>query len=194
MGLGEGEYALERWRDRSGPRWNRKHGYRGSLGEFGAVEVVCPAQRHGDTYVTEIRGKSVPLVAFSGWAWGAKPSLHLGRLTVAGEGIRLRRNRWALTRQGRALRFQVAGRAYRYYATSPRHRHRALAREGVEIEVRRPRGGVGKLATVRVRGAADATDVALAVVMCGVNTRNLTRGGAVRAFFGRASNLLDIFH
>ncbi|MGV9658378.1 hypothetical protein ACWDR5_15555 [Streptomyces koyangensis] len=88
----------------------------------------------------------------------------------------------------------MAGRAYRHHATSPRHRHRALAREGVEIEVRRPRGGVGKRATARVRGAADATEVAPTVVMCGVNTRNLTRDGAVRAFFGRASNLLDVFH
>ncbi|MFB8417175.1 hypothetical protein ACFC63_16885 [Streptomyces albidoflavus] len=36
-----------------------------------------------------------------------------------------------------------------------------------------------------VRGPADATDVALAVLLCGVNTRNLTPGGAVRTFFYR---------
>ncbi len=29
--------------------------------------------------------------------------------------------------------------------------------------------------------------------MCGVNTRNLTRGGAVRAFFNRSLNWLEVF-
>lgn len=184
MGSRESRYTLKRWKQ-TGPRWQRKHGYRGSLREFGHVEMETPARLVGPHYVTELRGKSVPLVTFSGWPFGGKPSLAFGQLTVAGESVPLRRDRWALSRQGRALRFEVAGRAYRYYATSRRHRHRVLAREGVETVTHRPRRGEGKSATVSVRGPADATDVALAVLLCGVNTRNLTPGGAVRTFFYR---------
>jgi hypothetical protein len=88
---------------------------------------------------------------------------------------------------------QVAGREYRYLATSARHRDRALIRNGVEVRTRRHGSGARKEATFTFLGPADATDLALAAVMCGVNTRNLTRGGAVRAFFGRSLQWLDIF-
>ncbi|MDI3342387.1 hypothetical protein ACWEO9_04865 [Streptomyces albidoflavus] len=187
MGSRESEYTLKRWKAHSGSWWHRKHGYQGSLGNFGRVEVETPVRIRGNRYVTEIQGKSVPFVAFCGWQYGGKPSLVFGELTVAGEIVPVQRDRWALSRQGRALRFEVDGRAYRYYAPSRRHRHRALAREGVGVEIvtRRPRRGEGKSATVSVRGPADAMDVALAVLLCGVNTRNLTPGGAVRTFLYR---------
>lgn len=184
-GSRESEYNLQRWKERSGSRWHRKRGYRGSLGEFGRVAVETSAQPRRPLYGTGIRGESVPPGGLQRVASWDKPSLLLGQLTVAGEGVPLRRNRWALSKQGRALRFEVAGRTYRYYATSPRHRHRALAREGMEIETLRPRRGEGESATVSLPGHADATYVALALVMCGVNTRNLTQGGAVRTFFNR---------
>ena len=186
-------YALEHWEDRSGHRLSWKFGYRGTAAEFGRIEVVYPKSRHGDRHVTEVSGDSVPTTSFTGWAYGRKPSLHMGQLSVGGAGIRLKRNRWAQTRAGRALRMQVAGREYRYLATSGRHRDRALVRDGVEIRTRRHGSGARKKATFTVLGPADATDLALAAVMCGVNTRNLTRGGAVRAFFGRSLNLLEVF-
>ncbi|MFI2908804.1 hypothetical protein ACG2OD_11205 [Streptomyces sp. PDY-4] len=186
-------YALEHWEDRSGHRLSWKFGYRGTAAEFGQIEVVYPKSRHGDRHVTEVSGDSVPTTSFTGWAYGRKPSLHMGQLSVGGAGIRLKRNRWAQTRAGRALRMQVAGREYRYLATSGRHRDRALVRDGVEIRTRRHGSGARKKATFTVLGPADATDLALAAVMCGVNTRNLTRGGAVRAFFGRSLNWLEVF-
>ncbi|WP_446584662.1 hypothetical protein [Streptomyces sp. LARHCF252] len=186
-------YTLDRWEDRSGHRTVWKFGYRGTAGPFGKIEVIYPARRHGDRHVTEVKGDSVPTTSFDGWAYGRKPSLFSAQLSVAGEGIRLKRNRWAQTRAGRALRMRVAGREYRYLATSARHRDRALIRDGVEIRTRRHGRGARKKATFTVVGPADATDLALAAVMCGVNTRNLTRGGAVRAFIGRSSNLLDMF-
>ncbi|WP_233288570.1 hypothetical protein [Streptomyces calvus] len=187
-------YILDRWEDRSGHRLTWKFGYRGTVGEFGRIEVVYPARRHGDRHVTEVSGDTVPVTAFDGWAYGRKPSLHLGQLGVGTAGIRLKRNRWAQTRAGRALRMQVAGRAYRYLATSRRHRDRALVRDGVEIRTSRHGRGARKKVTLTVLGPADATDLALAAVMIGVNTRNLTRGGAVRAFFGRSLDWLEIFH
>ncbi|MGV9842881.1 hypothetical protein ACWDUB_12335 [Streptomyces fungicidicus] len=186
-------FALEHWEDRSGHRLSWKFGYRGTAAEFGRIEVVYPKSRHGDRHVTEVSGDSVPTTSFTGWAYGRKPSLHMGQLSVGGAGIRLKRNRWAQTRAGRALRMQVAGREYRYLATSGRHRDRALVRDGVEIRTRRHGSGARKKATFTVLGPADATDLALAAVMCGVNTRNLTRGGAVRAFFGRSLNWLEVF-
>ncbi|MFD8523377.1 hypothetical protein ACFV2D_25625 [Streptomyces capillispiralis] len=186
-------YELDRWENRSGHRRAWTFGYRGTAGEFGRIEVVYPVRRQGDVHVTEVSGDAVPATSFSGWAYGRKPSLHLGRLSVGGEGIRLRRNRWAQTRAGRALRMRVAGRDYRYLATSRRHRDRALVRDGVEVRTCRQGRGARKKAVLTVLGPADATDLALAVLMCGVNTRNLTRGGAVRAFFGRSLDWLEVF-
>ncbi|WP_231911135.1 MULTISPECIES: hypothetical protein [Streptomyces] len=135
----------------------------------------------------------MPATSFMGWAYGRKPSLHMGQLSVGGTGVRLKRNRWAQTRAGRALRMQAAGREYRYLATSARHSDRALIRNGVEIRTTRHGNGARKKATFTVLGPADATDLALAAVMCGVNTRNLTRAGAVRAFFNRSLSWLEIF-
>lgn len=186
-------YTLDRREDRSGHRTTWTFGYRGTVGEFGRIELVYPAKRHGDRYTTEISGDTVPATTFNGWARGRKPSLHLAQLSVGGAGIRLKRNRWAQTRSGRALRMQVAGREYRYLATGRRHRDRALIRSGVEIRTGRQGGGPRKKVTLTVLGPADATDLALAVVMVGVNTRNLTRGGAVRAFFHRSLDWLEIF-
>lgn len=187
-------YTLDRWEDRSGHRLSWKFGYRGNAGEFGKIEVTYPASRHGDRHVTEVTGDTVPITSFMGWAYGRKPSLYIAELSVDGAGVRLRRNRWAQTRAGRALRMQVAGREYRYLATSARHRDRALVRNGVEVRTRRHGSGARKKATFTVMGPADATDLALAAVMCGVNTRNLTTGGAVRAFLSRSLNWLDISH
>ncbi len=186
-------YTLDHWEDRSGHRLTWKFGYQGTAGEFGRIEVVYPAKRHGDRHVTEVTGDSLPVTFFDGWAYGRKPSFHLGQLSVGGVRIRLKRNRWAQTRAGRALRMQVAGREYRYLATSARHRDRALIRIGVELRTSRHGRGARRKVTFTVRGPADATDLALAAVMCGVNTRNLTRGGAVRAFFNRSLNWLEVF-
>lgn len=186
-------YTLDRWEDRSGHRAAWTFGYRGTAGEFGRVELTCPAKRHGDRYTTRVSGETVPATGFSGWARGRKPSLHLAQLVVGGAGIRVQRNRWARTRAGRALRMRVDGREYRYLATGRRHRDRALIRGGVEIRTGRQGRGSHKKAVLTVSGPADATDLAPAVVMVGVNTRNLTRGGAVRAFFGRSLDWLEIF-
>jgi hypothetical protein len=186
-------YTLDHWEDRSGDRLTWKFGYRGTAGGFGRIEVVYPSSRRGDRHVTEVRGDTVPVTSFMGWAYGRKPSLYIAELSVGGAGVRLKRNRWAQTRAGRALRMQVAGREYRYLATSARHGDRALIRNGVEVRIRRHGSGARKKATFTVLGPADATDLALAAVMCGVNTRNLTRAGAVRAFFARSLQWLDIF-
>ncbi|MEU2371475.1 hypothetical protein ACPCC5_12555 [Streptomyces pseudogriseolus] len=71
---------------------------------------------------------------------------------------------------------QAAGREYRYLATGRRHRDRALMRDGVEIRTGRHGRGARKKATFTVLGPADATDLAPALVLVGVNNRNLTRG------------------
>ncbi|ANB07864.1 hypothetical protein SAM40697_3906 [Streptomyces ambofaciens] len=186
-------YSLDRWEDRSGHRQTWTFGYRGTAGEFGKIEVVYPVRRHGDRHVTEVRGDAVPTMSFDGWAYGRKPSLFCAQFSVGRDGIRLKRNRWAQTRAGRALRMRVAGRDYRYLATTARHRDRALVRDGVEIRSSRQGKGARKKAVFTVLGPADATDLALAAVMCGVNTRNLTRGGAVRAFFNRSLSWLEVF-
>ncbi|MFI1726015.1 hypothetical protein [Streptomyces sp. NPDC020489] len=186
-------YTLDHWEDRSGHRLTWTFGYRGTAGEFGGIEVVYPARRHGDRHTTEVSGDRVPKASFDGWAYGRKPSLHMARLSVNGAGIRLQRNRWAQTRAGRALRMRVDGREYRYLATSARHADRMLVRDGVEIRTSRRGRGARKKATLTVLGPADGTDLALAAVMCGVNTRNLTRGGAVRAFFHRSMDWLEVF-
>ncbi|WP_217140653.1 hypothetical protein [Streptomyces sp. AC627_RSS907] len=186
-------YSLDHWEDHSGHRLTWKFGYRGTAGEFGRIEVTYPAKRLGDVHVTEAKGDAIPAVSFSGWAYGRKPSFHLGKLSAGEDRIRLKRNRWAQTRAGRALRMQVAGREYRYLATSARHRDRALVRDGVEVRTCRHGRGSRRKATFTGLGPADATDLALAAVLCGVNTRNLTRGGAVRAFFYRSLDWLDIF-
>ncbi|MDT0613578.1 hypothetical protein [Streptomyces lancefieldiae] len=88
---------------------------------------------------------------------------------------------------------QVAEREYRYLATSARHRGRALIRNGVEIRTCRRGRGAGRKATFTVLGPADATDLALAAVLCGDNTRSLTRGNAARAFFNRSFEWLEVF-
>ncbi|MGN0118439.1 MAG: hypothetical protein ACI39M_13265, partial [Streptomyces albidoflavus] len=51
--------------------------------------------------------------------------------------------------------------------------------------------GKARKVTFTVTGPAAPTDVALAAVMCGVDTRNLTRNGAIRSVFSRSLTWLD---
>lgn len=51
--------------------------------------------------------------------------------------------------------------------------------------------GKAKKVTFTITGAATPTDVALAAVMVGVDTRNLTRNGAIRSVFSRSLTWLD---
>jgi hypothetical protein len=114
--------------------------------------VVYPANRRGDRHVTEVRGDTVPLTSFMGWAHGRKASLYIAEFSVGETRVRLKRNRWAQTRAGRALRIPTAGREYRYLATSARYRDRVLVRNGVELRIVRHGSGSRKKAAFTVLG------------------------------------------
>ncbi|MBO1286586.1 hypothetical protein ACFU9O_06280 [Streptomyces albidoflavus] len=184
-------FTLGYWEDRSGHRLDSKFGYRGEASSFGRIEVIYPARRDGGHHVTEVTGDRVPTTAFDGWAYVRTPSLFFASLTVGGAGVRLRRNRWAQTRAGRAVKMQVEGKSYRYQATSGGTKNHALIRDGVEIRTQHHGRGKAKKVTFTITGAATPTDVALAAVMVGVDTRNLTRNGAIRSVFSRSLTWLD---
>ncbi|MEU3082165.1 MULTISPECIES: hypothetical protein [Streptomyces] len=61
----------------------------------------------------------------------------------------------------------------------------------MEIRTRHHGRGRGEKATFAMTGPVTPTDVALAAVMWGVDTRNLTRNGAIRSVFSRSLTWLD---
>ncbi|MGW5346631.1 hypothetical protein [Streptomyces sp. HUAS TT3] len=186
-------FMLHTWQQ--GERHERRTGWHGSSPEFGGITVLFPRASHNSgTLTSEVRGERIPHASYSSTGLQSQvmslPGLNGARLEVGDRSVRLRRNRWGLTRRARSLRMQHAGDAYRLTAIS-RRRYR-LTRErdgedpGVTITVKQTGIGTGKRLAVTVTGSAQDADITLAVLFAAVDRAALTRGGAVRAAFARS--------
>ncbi|MFH8368621.1 hypothetical protein [Streptomyces sp. NPDC018031] len=175
-------FTLQPFEVRTGSRTFHRFGLRGEAGPFGQVEVEYPVVRDDDTdlFRAEVRGERVPTAGLTGRAYSYLPSLGSATLDVEGRPVALRRNWWALTRRARALHLDTGTDRYTYTAVGT----------GKDFELRRAEAGIllrhrgwtRKRTTVegRASGPVNAVDVALAVLLEGVDTRNLTFSKAVR--------------
>ncbi|MEU3772125.1 hypothetical protein AB0F11_02710 [Streptomyces sp. NPDC032472] len=185
--------TLHAWQQ--GENYERRTGWHGSSPEFGDITVLFPRATHSSrTLMSEVRGTVIPSASYSSTGLHSQvmslPGLNGARLEVGDRSVRIRRNRWGLTRRGRSLRMEHAQDAYRLTAISRRQymltRERDAEDPGVTITVKQTGIGKGKRLTVSVTGDAQGADITLAVLFGAVDRAPLTRGGAVRASLSRS--------
>ncbi|MFD8521799.1 hypothetical protein ACFV2D_17510 [Streptomyces capillispiralis] len=162
----------------------------GDIAQLGRIELTFPAD-HSDypTTYTEVAvsGNSFPLVTYLGLGYLQRPLLARGDLNVDWEPAALSRNTWLPTRNARALRIQVKGRSYIYTQQGGKRGHQ-LVRTGATVQMRRSSWVKPRTITGTCSGDADSLDIAIALVMEGVYTRNLTLYGALVSLPGRVLN------
>ncbi|MBZ4324341.1 hypothetical protein [Streptomyces huiliensis] len=171
-----------------GRLWKRaSHTWAGAVPGLGPVELVCPAEEdvRRETLTARVSGQGITPLSFTGIGFRGKPRLARTELTGGGWVARLKRRHLAVSARRRALRIEIAGRAYRYRAL-PGRRHE-LRRDGAVVTIRRSHtlDGDG-------RGACDGLDIGLALLLEGVYTRNLTFGGALYSWPGRFLTRVEI--
>ncbi|MBC2874237.1 MULTISPECIES: hypothetical protein [Streptomyces] len=176
-------------------RKRTSHTWSGTVPGSGPVELVCPAEEDltRETLTTWVSGRGIPPMSFTGVGFRGRPRLARMELTADGWAARSRRRHFAVSAGGRALRIEVAGRAYRYRAL--RGRRHELRRDGAVVTV----ASAGRVArryphtlTGDAQGAHDALDIGLALLLEGVYTRNLTFGGALYSWPGRFLTRVEI--
>ncbi|MFJ2818337.1 MULTISPECIES: hypothetical protein [unclassified Streptomyces] len=171
----------------------RQHGRKGVVGDFGEVTVEVerksPSVKAGSRQTeVHVYGEKMPEVRYQTVGPG-RPTLRNARLAVDGNSVHLDFNAKGLTNTARALRIAYQDRTYEYVAESPGGGG-TLTRPGVTITVTRRKNTVGKgmSSLGSVTGAADAVDLALAVLFEEVDTVELTISGAVSGALGRLLN------
>lgn len=132
-------------------------------------------------------GEGFPLVTYLGLGYLQRPLLARGELNVDWEPAELSRNRWLLTRNARALRIRTKRRSYAYTQRGGKRDHE-LVRTGAAVHMRRSSWVKPRTITGTCSGDVDSLDIAIALVLEGVYTRNLTVYGALVSLPGRAIN------
>ncbi|MEU4324374.1 hypothetical protein [Nonomuraea dietziae] len=175
-------FVLEPFEVRVGSRTYHRFGLRGELGPFGQAEVEYPVARDDDTnlFAAEVRGEHLPTARLTGRAYSYMPSLGGARVDIEGRQVTLRRRWWALTRGGRALRLGHEGARYTFIAVGS-GKDFELRRADTRVLLRRRGWTWGRVPVVgQASGPVNAVDMALAVLLEGVDTRNLTLTRALR--------------
>ncbi|MDX2296161.1 MULTISPECIES: hypothetical protein [Streptomyces] len=150
----------------------------GAVPGLGYVELRYGAalERGGAFRQFSVGGERIPPAVFSGIDYAQMPLPSRPRLQVGPHTGTVSRRRSGLSRDGRALRIQLAGRAYRY-RQGPTTCVHELLRPGVLVRVTRDDWYRPLRLDVQVEGPADAVDLSLALVLQGVYTRHLSQGG-----------------
>ncbi|MFF9216327.1 hypothetical protein [Streptomyces viridosporus] len=158
----------------------------GTLPGFGTVELVCPveARLSGDGLSARVSGGAIPPMVLRGIGFRGLPRMARMRLTADGHTAGPRRRHLAVTRRGRALRIDLAGRSYRYRVLDGRLRHE-LRREGAVVTTTRSRWRYPRTLAGVSQGHADGLDLGLAILLEAAYTRNLSFGGALYSWPGR---------
>ncbi|MFB8078154.1 MULTISPECIES: hypothetical protein [unclassified Streptomyces] len=167
----------------------------GVIPGLGAVELrYGNAVGRGDDFAqVSVAGEHLPQGVFSGIRFGRAPLPARARLRVGEHTGTLSRRRSGLSRDGRALRIGLAGRAYRCRRGQDK-RVTELLRQGVVVRVTRDDWSRPVTLDVRTEGRADAVDLALALLLQGVYTRHLAQGGRWYSLPGRILNRTpDVF-
>ncbi|MFD3696990.1 hypothetical protein ACFWUZ_12690 [Streptomyces sp. NPDC058646] len=169
------------------------HAWAGSVPGFGPVELTSPAetdaQREG--LGAWVSGQAVPPMTFWGYGFRNLPRLAQMTLTVDGWTGKVKRRHLAVTPHGRALRIEVAGRAYRYRVLDGKCRHE-LRRDGAVVTMTRSRWRHPQSISGIAQGGFDGLDIGLAVLMEGAYTRNLSFSGALWSWPGRFLSRMDL--
>ncbi|GHJ94922.1 hypothetical protein SNE510_44410 [Streptomyces sp. NE5-10] len=150
----------------------------GSVPGLGGVHVrYGPAPGRSDAFAqVSVAGEGLPAGVFSGIRYGHAPLPSRARLQVGAHTGAVSRFRSGLTRDQRALRVRIDGRAYRYRQGPGKCVHELL-RPGLRIRVTRDDWYRPLALTVRAEGPADGLDLSLALLLQGVYTRHLSQGG-----------------
>lgn len=171
------------------------HEWSGDVPGFGPIEMKFPIKiidSNNSVYLSAAWGEAFPSVTFAGVGFRSYLRMALMKMTVNEWEAVLKRRRLAVTRRGRALRINVGGRDYRYQVLAGKREH-VLTRDGATVtttrsEWRHPRtiSGVARGNTI------DNVDIALAVALQSMYTRNLTFAGALYSLPGRMLSRADI--
>ncbi|MEW2073946.1 hypothetical protein ACH4FA_08080 [Streptomyces sp. NPDC017966] len=173
------------------------HTWSGTLPGLGAVELVYPLEvrASGDDLTARVSGEAIAPMVFRGVGFRGRPRMAHMKLGADGHTAKLRRRHLAVTRQGRALRIELAGRSYRYRVLGGKLRHE-LRREGAVVTMTRSGWRYPQTLSGVSQGGADALDLGLAILLEGVYTRNLSFSGALYSwpgrFLSRADDLADL--
>ncbi|MEW2266355.1 MULTISPECIES: hypothetical protein [unclassified Streptomyces] len=162
----------------------------GEVSGLGRIELSFPTE-HSD-YPAEycevaVTGDSFPLVTYLGLRYLRRPLLARGEMRVDWDPADLSRNLYWWGRRGRALRIQVKGRSYEYAQVGGKCSHE-LSRAGAGVRMRRSSWNNPRTLSGTCSGAADSLDIAVAVVLEAVYTRNLSAPGALVSMPGRFLN------
>ncbi|MFE2942709.1 hypothetical protein ACFXKG_27190 [Streptomyces sp. NPDC059255] len=188
--MGKTTFRLEPWETRNGQRATHQFGWRGDSEDFGEVVVTYPVARQNLTVLVGAKGDRIPETWFEGFGEGKSPSLSLMKLRIGTTPVTVKRRGWALTKRGRALRFEHDGRKYTCVAVR-RGKDYLVSHDGVRIKVASKGTGGRKHLTVDVDGTAEPVDISLAVIFSGVNRANLTLGGAIKSAVARFFDMLS---
>ncbi|MDX2559640.1 hypothetical protein PV371_08265 [Streptomyces sp. TX20-6-3] len=180
--------AASRWLAPA-PSWG------GTIPGLGFVELrYGNAVGRGDSFAQfSVAGERLPQGVFSGIRFGRAPLPARARFQVGEHTGTLSRRRSGLSRDGRALRIGLAGRAYRYRRGQDKRVHELL-RQGIVVRITRDDWNRPVTLDVRTEGQVDAVDLSLALLLQGVYTRHLAQGGRWYSLPGRILNRTpDIF-
>lgn len=164
-------------------------GFQGRIGPFGDVEVRSVLAtgtgtgtgtgntRHNQTV---LQGELFPETVFSGGGTGSVPSLDGGWLQIDGVPVRIDLRVKGVRKGSRWLDMSYLDRQYTYRSAGE-GKEAVLSRGPVSVTIDRAVGKPGVERTGRAEGGADATDLAVAIVLEQVDTACLTLTGALLA-------------
>ncbi|WP_432929928.1 hypothetical protein ACQPZZ_06780 [Microbispora sp. CA-135349] len=147
----------------------------GTAGPYGEVSLRITNYPREATLVAQ--GLPEASISHPDSSYGFIPVDARTRLEVGGVAARLTQNRRALSKEDRGIEIRLGDRDYTYVCTDAgREELRDSARGPVVRE-----DGFGAESAIRivVLPGADATDLALGILLQGANTLGLTVGGAI---------------
>ncbi|MBT2446017.1 hypothetical protein J7F03_02720 [Streptomyces sp. ISL-43] len=170
------------------------HAWSGSVPGFGSIELKFPMQRvdrDANLLLGAAWGENFPAVTYI--SIGFRNYLRMAdmQLNVNEWPALFKRRRLALTRRGRALHINVWGRDYRYQVLAGKRQH-VLLRDGASITTTRSEWRHPRKISGVAQGNIDNVDVALAIALQSMYTRNLTFGGALYSLPGRMLSRADL--
>ncbi len=175
-----------------------QRGLSGTVDGYGRIRVfhvkpVRPPQPR-DVFRTELVGEHLPQAHLSGKGLGGQPSLgRSAALSVDGVTGTLAHNTLGVRRSSRAVRIGLGGRAYSYAATPGFSNRVELRRDGARVAFSNGKlvPGLGARRLGSAHGAVDAVDLAIALVLEGVDVSSLTLAGTLAQAPFRLLNLPD---
>ncbi|WP_428935162.1 hypothetical protein [Streptomyces sp. ACT015] len=184
------EFRLEPRDEQPVPR-----GFTGDIGPFGPVLVTRPRSESGHTPSRQVllSGPSFPAAEFGGGA-GILPSLNGGWLKIEDTPVEMDLRGKGVRKGSRWLELRFGERHYKYTSFGYMRQAR-LTRDEVTVTLDTPdwkKGEGGPVRYGKVEGEADATDLAIALVLEEVDKYALTATGALmsipsRVLFGRGN-------